>query len=84
MAVFIACLLIVAGLIALQVKHWVPFDFSKLRGNHPGAPKSTVFDPSIAREDGSIVSSTRMAKVCAVIMGLGVVALLATIVMHPI
>lgn len=70
--------LIVAFLVTLQVKHFVPFDFKKLKGNHPDLgrrPTQTVFDNTIAREDGSVVSSGPLAKVFAVVFAVALVAL---------
>jgi hypothetical protein len=78
--------LIVAFLVTLQVKHFVPFDFKQLRGNHPDLgrrPTQTVFDNTIACEDGSVVSSGPLAKVFAVVFAVALIALFAILVSIP-
>ena len=68
--------LVVAGLVALQIKYWVPFVFEKLKGNHPGVPLNKNFDDTIAKERGDVVSATPLAKVFAVVFAVAVIALL--------
>jgi hypothetical protein len=58
---------------------WVPFDFKQLRGNAPRPPLPTVFDNTVARENGSVVSSTPLAKVFAVIFALVIIGLLVIV-----
>ena len=83
---FLSFGLAVALLVSLQVKHFVPFNFKKLKGNHPDLgrrPTQTVFDNTIAREDGSVVSSGPLAKVFAVVFAVALVALFAILVSIP-
>ena len=70
--------LVIAFLVTLQVRHFVPFNFKQLRGNHPDLgrrPTQTTFDNTIAREDGSVVSSGPLAKVFAAVFALVLIAL---------
>ena len=69
--------LVVAGLVALQIKYWVPFDFKKLKGNHPSVPITILGDSnSAAKERGDVVSNTPLAKGFAVVFALAALALL--------
>lgn len=65
---------------SLWSKCFVPFDFSKLRGNHPGEPMPTTFDNSVAIEDGSEVSTTPLANFTAGVLLTLVVLLFATVI----
>lgn len=64
---------------SLWSKCFVPFDFSRLRGNHPGEPMPTTFDNSVAIEDGSEVSTTPLANFTAGVLLTLVVLLFATV-----
>ena len=66
---------IVFGLFGLQAVYFVPFDFKQLRGNAPRPALPTVYDNTIAREDGSKLSRTPLARVFAVLMGVALVVL---------
>lgn len=68
---------------SLWSKCFVPFDFKKLRGNHPGHPMPTVFDNSVATADGTKVSSTPAAQfvsgVLLTLLVLGLVTIVSDI-----
>jgi hypothetical protein len=83
---FLSFGLAVALLVSLQVKHFVPFNFKQLKGNHPDLgrrPTKTVNDNTVAREDGSVVSSGPLAKVFAVVFAVALIALFVILVSIP-
>ncbi len=84
MAQHIFPFLLFAGLIGflvfLQVKHGAPFDFKRLRGNHPGEPLPTVFAPTVSQEDGSVLSSTPGAKAIGALMAICLIGLFVILI----
>ena len=75
--------LVVLALFVLFFKHAQPFDWSKLKGNHPDLDVVKLpakFDNSIAGETGAVVSSTPLAKGFAVVFALVIVGLLGMII----
>ena len=67
----------IGGLIGLQARHWVPFKFKSFV---PADPLPQVYDDSIARENGSALSRTPLARVFAVLMGVALIALFVLLI----
>lgn len=67
-------------LASMQVKHFVPFDFSKLKGNHPDLdrrPDPSRFKDNItARETGETVSKGVLPTLGAFAIGAMLISLL--------
>ena len=75
--------LIVLALFGLFFKHAQPFDWSKLKGNHPDLDVVKLpakFDSSVASEKGDVISSTPLAKGFAVVFAVAVVVLLSLVI----
>ena len=66
---------LIGALVGVGVTNFVPFDFKRLRGNAPRPALPNVYDDTIAKENGSNLSRTPLAKVFAVLMGVGIVSL---------
>lgn len=74
-------------LASLQIKHFVPFDFSKLKGNHPDLgrrPDPTKFKENVtARETGELVSTGVLPTLGAIVIAAVVITLLASVISIP-
>ena len=66
---------LIGALVGVGATNFVPFNFKRLRGNAPRSALPTVYDDTIAKENGSNLSRTPLAKVFAVLMGVGIVCL---------